>query len=93
MIYPSSTIINVRLSSINRVVIKLNKFNQLKELTLKQADILVLTKTKLDSCSPTFQLLVDVKKLMNDIWKITIPISLIVLSISLVYFSRCSQFY
>ena len=63
---PLSTIKNLRLSNVNRVVIgNLNinsipkKFNQLKELVLKYMDILVLTETKLDDSFPNSQFLVD----------------------------------
>ena len=63
---PLSTIKNLRLSNVNRVVIGNlninslpNKFNQLKELFLKHVDILVLTETKLDDSFPNSQFLVD----------------------------------
>ena len=63
---PLSTIKNLRLSNVNRVVIDNlninslpNKFNQLKELVLKYVDILVLTETKLDDSFPNSQFLVD----------------------------------
>ena len=63
---PLSTIKNLRLSNVNRVVIGNlninslpNKFNQLKELVLKHVDILVLTETKLDDSFPNSQFLVD----------------------------------
>ena len=53
---PLSTIKNLRLSNVNRVVISNlninslpNKFNQPKELVLKHEDILVLTEPKLDN--------------------------------------------
>ena len=36
-----------------------NKFDQLKELVLKFADILVITETKLEDTFPTSQFLVD----------------------------------
>ena len=56
---PLSTIKNLRLSNINRVVIGNlnisslpNKFNRLEELVLKYVDILVLTETKLDGSFP-----------------------------------------
>ena len=57
---PLSTIKNLRLSNVNRVVIDNlninslpnNKFNQLKELVLKNVDILVLTETTLDDSFP-----------------------------------------
>ena len=63
---PLSTIKNLRLSNVNRVVIGNlninslpNKFNQLKELVLKHVDILVLTETKLDDSFPNSQFSVD----------------------------------
>ena len=63
---PLSTIKNLRLSNVNRVVIGNlninslpNKFNQLKELVLKNVDILVLTETMLDDSFPNSQFLVD----------------------------------
>ena len=63
---PLSTIENLRLSNVNRVVIGNlninslpNKFNQLKELVLKHVDILVLTETKLDDSFPNSQFSVD----------------------------------
>ena len=61
-----STIKNLRLSNVNRVVIGnlninslSNKFNQLKELVLKHVDILVLTETKLDDSFSNSQFSVD----------------------------------
>ena len=61
-----STIKNLRLSNVNRVVIGNlninslpNKFNQLKELVLKHVDILVLTETKLDNSFPNSQFSID----------------------------------
>ena len=61
-----STIKNLRLSNVNRVVIGNlninslpNKFNQLKELVLKHVDILVLTETKLDDSFPNSQFSID----------------------------------
>ena len=63
---PLSTIKNLRLSNVNRVVIGNlninslpNKFNQLKELVLKHVDILVLTERKLDDSFPNSQFSVD----------------------------------
>ena len=63
---PLSTIENLRLSNVNRVVIGNlninylpNKFNQLKKLVLKHVDILVLTETKLDDSFPNSQFSVD----------------------------------
>ena len=63
---PLSTIKNIRLSNVNRVVIDNvninslpNKFSQLKELVLKSVDILVLTQTKLDDSFPNSQFRVD----------------------------------
>ena len=63
---PLSTIKNLRLSNVNRVIeVDLNinclpkKLNQLRELVLKQADILVLTETELDDSFPNLQFSVD----------------------------------
>ena len=63
---PLSTIKNLRLSNINRVVIgNLNinslpsKFNQLKKLVLNYADLLVLIETKLSKPFLNSQCLVD----------------------------------
>ena len=63
---PLSTIKNLRLSNINKIVIdNLNinslpkKISQLKELVLNYVDILVLTEMKLDDSSPNSQFLVD----------------------------------
>ena len=63
---PLSTIKNLWLSNVNRVVIDNlninslpNKFNQLKELILKHVDILVLTETKLDDSFQNSQFSVD----------------------------------
>ena len=56
---PLLTIKNLRKTNVNKIVISNlninflpNKFNQLKELVLKQVDILVLTETKLDDSFP-----------------------------------------
>ena len=63
---PLSTIKNLWLSNVNRVVIDNlninslpNKFNQLKELILRHVDILVLTETKLDNSFQNSQFSVD----------------------------------
>ena len=63
---PLSTIKNLRLRNVNRVVIGNlninslpNKFSQLKQLVLKYTDILVLTETKLDDSFPNSQFSVD----------------------------------
>ena len=61
-----STIKNLWLSNVNRVVIGNlnisslpNKFNQLKEIVIKYVDILGLTERKLDDYFPNSQFLVD----------------------------------
>ena len=63
---PLSTIKNLLLSNVNRVVIgnlninsQHNKFSQLKELVLKYVDMLVLTETKLYNSFPYSQYSVD----------------------------------
>ena len=63
---PLSTIKNLRLRNVNRVVTGNqninslpNKFNQLKELVLKDVDILVLAERKLDDSFPNSQFSVD----------------------------------
>ena len=63
---PLSTIKNLRLSNVSRVVIcnlninsLPNKFNQQKELFLKHVDILALTEIKLDDSFPNSQFLID----------------------------------
>ena len=63
---PLSTIKNLQLSNVNRVVIGNlninsvpNKFNKLKELALKHADILVLTDAKSDDYLPNSQFSAD----------------------------------
>ena len=63
---PLSTIKNLWLSNVNRVVIGNlnisslpNKFNQLKEIVIKYVDILGLTERKLDDYFPNSQFLVD----------------------------------
>ena len=63
---PLSTLKNLWLSNVNRVVIGNlnisslpNKFNQLKEIVIKYVDILGLTERKLDDYFPNSQFLVD----------------------------------
>ena len=63
---PLSTVKNLWLSNVNRVVIGNlnisslpNKFNQLKEIVIKYVDILGLTERKLDDYFPNSQFLVD----------------------------------
>ena len=63
---PLSTVKNLWLSNVNRVVIGNlnisslpNKFNQLKEIVIKYVDILGLTERKLDNYFPNSQFLVD----------------------------------
>ena len=63
---PLSTIKNLWLSNVNRVVIDNlnisslpNKFNQLKEIVIKYVDILGLTERKLDDYFPNSQFSVD----------------------------------
>ena len=61
---PLSEIKNLRLRNVNEVIIGNiiinslpNKFEQLKELVMKHADVLVITETKLDDSFPTSQFL------------------------------------